>query len=182
MASNYGVAPATQVLPPYKNANPNTPIYADAPRYLSNPTLHNDLGILFIKDVLQERSTKQHDRLEVHPKALLQPLQEKQNNRRLKRRLAIDLKWSRRGFFAGEALILLLEGLTIFVLHHQISPWNVLILIANKKIVHLEARFLPHTEWSEIDSWREVHATFGFLIPAMMNSQVFFGTKNIVDG
>jgi hypothetical protein len=65
---------------------------ADAPRYVSNPTLHNDLGIPFIKDVLQERSTKHHDRLEVRPNALPQPLLEKQNNRRLKRRLPIDLK------------------------------------------------------------------------------------------
>jgi len=65
---------------------------ADAPRHVSNSTLHNDLGILFIKDVLQERSTKHHDHLEVHPNALLQPLLEKQNNRRLKGRLPIDLK------------------------------------------------------------------------------------------
>jgi len=57
---------------------------ADAPRYVSNSTLHNDLGIPLIKDVLQERSIKHHDRLEVHPYALLQPLLEKQNNRRLK--------------------------------------------------------------------------------------------------
>jgi len=57
---------------------------ADAPWHVSNSTLHNDLGIPFIKDVLQERSTKHHDRLEVHPNALLQPLLEKQNNRRLK--------------------------------------------------------------------------------------------------
>jgi len=94
----------------------------DAPRYVSNFTLHNDLGIPFIKDVLQERSTKHHDRLEVHPDALLQPLLEKQNNRRLKRRLPIDLKWRCRGFLAGEALIQPLEGLIIFVLHHQINP------------------------------------------------------------
>jgi len=74
------------------------------------------------KMLLQERSTKHHDRLEVHPNALLQPLLEKQNNRRLKRRLPIDLKWSRRGLLAGGALIVSLEGLIIFVLHHQISP------------------------------------------------------------
>jgi len=65
---------------------------ADAPWYVSNSTLHNDLGIPFIKDVLQERSTKHHDCLKVHPNTLLQPLLEKQNNRRLKRRLPINLK------------------------------------------------------------------------------------------
>jgi len=40
-------------------------------------TLHNDLGIPFIKDVLKERCTKYHDRLEAHPNTLLQPLLEK---------------------------------------------------------------------------------------------------------
>jgi len=64
---------------------------ADAPRYVSNSTLHKYLGIPFIRDVLQERSTKHHDRLEIHPNALLQPLLEKENNRKLKRRLPIDL-------------------------------------------------------------------------------------------
>jgi hypothetical protein len=64
----------------------------DAPWYVSNFTLHNDLGIPYIKDVIQERSSKHHDRIEVHPNPLLQPLLEKQTNRRLKRRLPIDLK------------------------------------------------------------------------------------------
>ena len=58
---------------------------ADAPRYVSNTTLHNDFGIPFIKDVLQEISTKHHDRLDVHPNALLQPLLEKRNNPKAKK-------------------------------------------------------------------------------------------------
>jgi hypothetical protein len=32
----------------------------DAPRYVSNSTLHNDLGVPYIKDVIQERSSKHH--------------------------------------------------------------------------------------------------------------------------
>jgi hypothetical protein len=83
----------------------------DAPLYVSNSTLHNDLGIPYIKDVIQERSSKHHDRIEVHPNPLLQPLLEKQDNRRLKRRLPIDLKWNRKGLFAGGAPILPLEDL-----------------------------------------------------------------------
>jgi hypothetical protein len=62
------------------------------PWYISNSTLHKDLGIPYIKDVIQERSSKYHDRIKVHPNQLLQPLLEKKNNRRLKRRLPIDLK------------------------------------------------------------------------------------------
>jgi hypothetical protein len=65
---------------------------ADVPWYASNSTLHNDLGIPFIKDILQERSSKHHDRLEVHPNALLLPLLKNHSNTRLKRRLPTDLK------------------------------------------------------------------------------------------
>ena len=65
---------------------------ADAPWYVSNSTLHNDLGIPFIKEVVHERSSTHHNRLEIHPNALLQPLLQKYNTRRLKRRIPIDLK------------------------------------------------------------------------------------------
>jgi hypothetical protein len=64
----------------------------DAPWYVSNTTFHKDHGISYIKDVIQERSRKYHDLIEVHPNPLLQPLLEKQNNRKLKSRLPIDLK------------------------------------------------------------------------------------------
>jgi hypothetical protein len=50
-----------------------------APWYVSNSTLHNDLGIPYIKGVTQERSSTHHDRIQVHPNPLLQPLLEKQN-------------------------------------------------------------------------------------------------------
>ena len=43
--------------------------------------------------------------------------------RRLKRHLPIDLKWSRRCFFAAGGLILPLEGIIIFILFRQISPY-----------------------------------------------------------
>jgi hypothetical protein len=52
----------------------------DASWYVSNSTLQNDLGIPYVTDVIQERSSKHHDRLEVHRNPLLKPLLEKQNN------------------------------------------------------------------------------------------------------
>jgi len=64
----------------------------DAPWHVSNSTLHNDLGIPFINAVLHERSSKYHDRLEVHPNALLQPLLQPYNTRRLRRQLPVDLR------------------------------------------------------------------------------------------
>jgi hypothetical protein len=63
----------------------------DAPQYVSNSTLQNDLGIPYIRDVIQGRNSKHHDHIEVQQNPLLQPLLEKQNNRRLKRRLPIVL-------------------------------------------------------------------------------------------
>jgi hypothetical protein len=64
----------------------------NAPWYVSNDTLHNDLGIPIISDVIKGRSNKHHNRLETHTNPLMQPLQEEPNFRRLKRRLPIDLK------------------------------------------------------------------------------------------
>jgi hypothetical protein len=64
----------------------------DAPWYVSNDTLHHDLGISIVSDVIQERSSNHHERLLTHINPLMQPLLEDPNCRRLKRRLPIDLK------------------------------------------------------------------------------------------
>jgi hypothetical protein len=64
----------------------------NAPWYVSNDTLHNELGIPIISDVLKECSNKHHNRLETHTNPLMQPLPEEPNFGRLKRRLPIDLQ------------------------------------------------------------------------------------------
>jgi hypothetical protein len=46
----------------------------NAPWYVSNQTIHVDLHVPFIKDVIQEKSKKHHDKLEHHSNAILQPL------------------------------------------------------------------------------------------------------------
>jgi hypothetical protein len=81
----------------------------NAPWYVSNDTLHNDLVIPIISDVIEERSNKHHNRLETN--SLMQPLLEQPNYRRLKRRLPIDLKWISGGSFGGRVPILSLSGL-----------------------------------------------------------------------
>jgi hypothetical protein len=65
---------------------------ANAPWYVSNDALHNDIGIPIISDVIKKRRKKHHNRLETHTNPLMQPLLEEPNFRRLKRRLPIDLK------------------------------------------------------------------------------------------
>jgi hypothetical protein len=81
----------------------------NAPWYVSNDTLHSDLGISIISDVIKERSNK-HNRLEAHTNPLMLRLLEEPNFKRLKS-LPIDLKWISRGSFGGRVLILSLSGL-----------------------------------------------------------------------
>ncbi|KAK4873576.1 hypothetical protein RN001_012936 [Aquatica leii] len=57
----------------------------DTPWYVSNQTLHQDLGIPFIKEFMQEKSNKHHARLEIHTNLLIELLLPNRNNKRLKR-------------------------------------------------------------------------------------------------
>jgi len=47
---------------------------ADAPRYVTNHTLHKDFNIPYVSDVIHERINKHHNNLEAHPNPLLQPV------------------------------------------------------------------------------------------------------------
>lgn len=64
----------------------------DAPWYVTNQMLHQDLQIPTVQELVKERSNKHHQRLELHTNALLQPLLQESNQRRLKRRWPADLK------------------------------------------------------------------------------------------
>jgi hypothetical protein len=43
----------------------------DAPWYASNATLHADLGISYVQDVIHQKCKKHHTRLETHENPLL---------------------------------------------------------------------------------------------------------------
>jgi hypothetical protein len=60
----------------------------DAPWYVSNATLHADLGISYIQDAIHQKCNKHHTTLETHENPLLKTREE---NRRLKRHWPIDL-------------------------------------------------------------------------------------------
>jgi hypothetical protein len=62
----------------------------DVPWYVSNVTLHADLGILYIQDVIHQKCNNHHTRLETHENSLLKTLLVEEN-RRLKRNWPIDL-------------------------------------------------------------------------------------------
>jgi hypothetical protein len=65
---------------------------ANAPRYVTNRTLHTDFNIPYVSDVIHERINKYHNNLEAHPNPLLQPLLQSVNIMRLKRCWTLELQ------------------------------------------------------------------------------------------
>jgi hypothetical protein len=63
----------------------------NAPWYVTNQTLHDDLKVPFIKDVIQEKSLNHQDKPGSHSNSILQPLLEQQQRRRLKKLWSADL-------------------------------------------------------------------------------------------
>jgi hypothetical protein len=63
----------------------------NAPWYVTNQTLHDDLKVPFINDVIQEKSINHHDKLGNHSNPLLQPLLEQQQRKKLKKLCPADL-------------------------------------------------------------------------------------------
>jgi hypothetical protein len=63
----------------------------DAPWYISNATLHADLGISYVHEVIHEKCNKHHTRLETHENPLLKTLLVREEIRRLKINWPIDL-------------------------------------------------------------------------------------------
>ena len=63
----------------------------NAPWYVSNLTLHEDLKIPYVREVIFEKYVKYHRKLETHPNPLLHPLLDTGKPRRLKRTQPVDL-------------------------------------------------------------------------------------------
>jgi hypothetical protein len=70
----------------------------NAPWYVTNQTLHDDLKVPFIKDVFQGKSINHHHKLGNHSNPILQFLLEQQQRRRLKKLWPADLIDGWRGF------------------------------------------------------------------------------------
>jgi hypothetical protein len=65
---------------------------ANAPWYVPNTTLHEDLNVPLVKEVIKQRSTTYHNKIEEHVNVLIQPLLEPHNERRLKRKWPAGLR------------------------------------------------------------------------------------------
>ena len=59
--------------------------------YVSNLTLHEDLKIPYVREVIFEKYAKHHRKQETHPNPLLHPLLDNGQPRRLKRTQPVDL-------------------------------------------------------------------------------------------
>jgi hypothetical protein len=59
--------------------------------YVSNFTLHEDLKIPYVREVIFEKFAKIQGKLETHPNPLLHPLLDIGQPRRLKRTQPVDL-------------------------------------------------------------------------------------------
>jgi hypothetical protein len=64
---------------------------ANAPWYVTNHTLHSDLKLPYVRDVIHEIIGKHHTNLEGHPNPLLEPLLKLAYNGRLNRCWLFDL-------------------------------------------------------------------------------------------
>jgi hypothetical protein len=63
----------------------------DAPWYVSTATLHADLSISYVQDVIHQKCNKHHTTLETQENPLLKTLLVREENRRRKRNWPIDL-------------------------------------------------------------------------------------------
>jgi hypothetical protein len=65
---------------------------ANAPWYVPNITLHEDLNVPLVKEVIKQRRARYHSKIEGHVNVLIQPLLQPHNQRRLKRNWPADLR------------------------------------------------------------------------------------------
>ena len=63
----------------------------NAPWYVTKHTLHTELNIPYVSEVINERINKHLNKLESHPNTLVETLTQRTRNRRLKRRWISDL-------------------------------------------------------------------------------------------
>jgi hypothetical protein len=66
-------------------------LITNAPWYVTNHNLHDDLKVPFIKDAIQEKIINHHDKLGNHSNPILQPLLEQQQRRRLNKLWPADI-------------------------------------------------------------------------------------------
>jgi len=101
--------------------------------YVTNHTVYTDFNIPYVSDVINERLNKYHNKLDVHPNQLLQPLLQPINTRRLKRCWPLDLQGTGcniAGWTPYHDIVI--HGNVAYLYNCRISLQTVLFLMANK--------------------------------------------------
>jgi hypothetical protein len=88
----WGCASKSNILIIQRSQSKILRMIANAPWYVPNITLHEDLNVPLAKEVVKQRSTRYHNKIEGHVNVLIQPLLEQHNERRLKRNWPADLR------------------------------------------------------------------------------------------
>jgi hypothetical protein len=91
MVWNYGAVSKSNIYKIQRSQSKILRMIADAPWYVSNATLHADLGISYVQDAIHQKCNKHDTTLETHEDPLLQTLLGREETRRLKRNWPIDL-------------------------------------------------------------------------------------------
>jgi hypothetical protein len=87
----WGCASKLHIAKMQRNQSKILRMITNAPWYVTNQTLHDDLKVPFTKDVIQEKSIYYHDKLGNHSNPILQHVLEQQQRRRLKKLWPVDL-------------------------------------------------------------------------------------------
>jgi hypothetical protein len=88
MESNYGDGHIAKM---QRSQSKILRMITNAPWYVTDQIVQDDLKLPFIKDAIQDKSINHHDKLGNHSNAILQPLLEQQQRRRLKKLWPADL-------------------------------------------------------------------------------------------
>ena len=95
---------------------------ANTPWYVTNHTLHTELNIPYVSDVIHERINKHHNNLEAHPNPLLESILQSINTRKLGRCWPLDLQgtW---GDIAGwiPYHVIVIHWIVVCLYNHHIS-------------------------------------------------------------
>jgi hypothetical protein len=106
---------------------------ANAPRYVTNRTVHTDFNIPNVSDVVRERLNKYRNKVKAYPSRPLELLLQPTNVRKLKRWWPLDLQGTWCDIVGWIPYhVMVIHGIVAFFFNHQISLYVVIFLIADK--------------------------------------------------
>jgi hypothetical protein len=146
----WGCASKSSQAIPQKAQSKILRMITNAPRYVSNLTLHEGLKIAYVREVTFEKYANHHRKLETYPNPLLYPLLDTGQPRRLKRTQPVDLPWGSRGSVIGRGLIMSHDDRNALPLSaHYLIRYVLFWLLINFKIKKIKKLLCPRCTVTE---------------------------------